>query len=354
MKKTWLTRAADFERFILTGDAGGTNTSLALFGNTGRNFTMLLKCDFLTKEITSFLDPVGETLAEAASANPSFVPTVCCVSSAGPVKDNICRLTNASWAVDGNAIEERFGFRALAINDFMALSYGMPLLDVENPQQITKVPHTDGACPKPAGERLSVVGAGTGLGTGFLMEVGGRYFAVPAEGGHSDFAAFDDETVELLQFLRPRFGIVPGTEELVSGRGITHIYHFYKGRGMAIRGALAEIDRAPDDKKPALISAHVDDSPDCRSIMSLFVRVYARYAARAALMYMPTRGLFVAGGIVEKNEGLFLQDHLFMRSFEQNYKENIREVLKGIPVFIVRDYATSHYGAANAAYSLLL
>ncbi len=354
MKKTWLTRETDFERFILTGDAGGTHTSLALFGNTARTFTMLLKCDFLTKEITSFLDPVSEILAEAASASPALVPTVCCVSSAGPVIDNVCKLTNASWAVDGNAIERRFGFRALAVNDFLALSYGMPLLDVDNPEQITKVPHTDGACPIPAGERLSVVGAGTGLGTGFLMEVGGRYFAVPSEGGHSDFAASDDETVELMRFLRPRFGIVPGTEELVSGRGIAHIYHFYKERGMAIRGILAEIDRAPDDQKPALISAHVKDSPDCRSMMRLFVRNYARYAARAALMYIPTRGLFLAGGIVEKNESLFLEDHLFTSSFEQNYKENIHEVLKSIPIFIVRDYATSHYGAANAAYSLLL
>jgi len=354
MKKTWLSQATDFERFILTGDAGGTHTSLALFGNSGRSFTMLLKCDFLTKEIISFLAPVGEILEEAASANAALVPTVCCVSSAGPVMDNVCRLTNASWAVDGNAIEKRFGFRALAINDFMALSYGMPLLDVDNPAQITKVPHTDGTCPSPAGDRLSVVGAGTGLGTGFLMEVGGRYFAVPAEGGHSDFAAFDDETVELMRFLRPQFGIVPGTEELVSGRGIAHIYHFYKERGMAIRGVLAEIDRAPDDQKPALISTHANDSSECRSIMDLFVRLYARYAARAALMYMPTRGLFLAGGIVEKNENLFLESQLFIRTFEQNYKENIHEVLRSIPVFIVRDYATSHYGAANAAYSLLL
>ncbi len=354
MKKKWLAQSTDFERFILTGDAGGTNTSLALFGNSGRSFTMLLKCDFLTKEIDSFLDPVGETLAEAAGVSKAFAPTVCCVSSAGPVKDNVCKLTNASWAVDGNAVEKRFGFRALVVNDFMALSYGMPLLDVENPSQITKIPHSDGSLPAPSGERLSVVGAGTGLGTGFLMEAGGRYYSVPTEGGHSDFAAFDDETAKLMLFLRTRFDVVPGTEELVSGRGIAHIFNFYKARGMAIQGVLAEIDRASDDQKPALISAHTSDSPDCRSIMNLFVRLYARYAARAALMYIPTRGLFLAGGIVEKNEALFLEDHLFIRSFERNYKDNIHEVLRGIPVFIVRDYATSHYGAANAAYSLLL
>jgi len=123
---------------------------------------------------------------------------------------------------------------------------------------------------------------------------------------------------------------------------------------MEARGTVAEIDRLPDDQKPALISAHARDSAECRRVMSLFVRIYARYAARAALMYIPTRGLFIAGGIVEKNEELFLQEHLFMRSFEDNYKENIRGVLKGIPVFIIRDYATSHYGAANAARSLLL
>lgn len=353
METTWLSDEERFDKLILAADCGGTNTSIALFGNTGRAFSMLLKCVFKSKQIRDFLDPVAETLSEARRKNPALKPVLCCASGAGPVKDNVCALTNASWSIDGPAIEKRFGLRAAVVNDFTALSFGMPILDIENPLQITKIPHPDGAFPVPNGERTAVVGAGTGLGTGFLIEAKERFVAVPTEAGHSDFAPADEEMVELWRFVGEQYPHAPGTEAFVSGRGISNIFQFYKERGAPMTGALAEIDALPDDAKPARIAAHVQDSPECERIMKLFVRMYGHYASRVSLMFIPTRGLFLAGGIVAKNESLFLGDHLFMKAFETNYKENIRGVLKSIPVFIVRDYATSLYGAANAARSLL-
>ena len=353
MEPKWLSDRTKFERLILAGDVGGTNTSLALFGFENGAFTMLLTCTFGSQEIRDFLDPVAETLAEVKHRDSALYPSLCCISGAGPVADNVCHLTNVAWKIDGKGIEKRFGFSTVVVNDFVALGYGMPLLDVENPQQITKVPHTDDSMPAPSGDRISVIGAGTGLGTGFLMEVGGRYHAVPAEGGHTDFAPADDETAELWRFVYPQYGTAPGTEAFVSGRGIVNIFHFYKAKGMVLHGALAEIDSTPDAEKPALIARHCADTPDCRRIMNLFIRMYGHYAARAALMYIPTRGMYIASGIVEKNEPLFLENHRFMRAFESNYRDNIHAVLMRVPVFIVRDYATSLYGAANAAYSLL-
>jgi glucokinase len=63
--------------------------------------------------------------------------------------------------------------------------------------------------------------------------------------------------------------------------------------------------------------------------------------------------MYLAGGIVTKNEALFFEDNLFMNNFEQNYNDNIKPLLKKIPVYIIKDYSISLYGAANAAVTLM-
>ena len=86
--------------------------------------------------------------------------------------------------------------------------------------------------------------------------------------------------------------------------------------------------------------------------MRYFVRMYANFASNAALTLIPGAGLFLAGGIAAKNERFFLEDHLFIRSFLENYNPNIRTVIEHIPVYIIKNYDISLYGAANAARML--
>ena len=42
-----------------------------------------------------------------------------------------------------------------------------------------------------------------------------------------------------------------------------------------------------------------------------------------------------------------------MKNFEVNYNPNIRPLLKKFPVYIIKDYSISLYGAANAGVTLL-
>jgi glucokinase len=46
------------------------------------------------------------------------------------------------------------------------------------------------------------------------------------------------------------------------------------------------------------------------------------------------------------------RDNLFMKWFEKNYNPNIRPLLNKIPVYIIKDYSISLYGAANASLNL--
>ncbi len=354
MKASWYAGGTGYETFILSGDIGGTNTGIALVGKRHKEFAILAKFLFQTQTIVSFTDVVQQVLLEIESNDPSLKPSYCCMSGAGPVVGNSCTLTNGGLRIDGDEISSMLGLKTLVINDFMAISYGIPLLDVDNKEQLTPIPHTDGSLPRPKGTVKASVGAGTGLGVGYLAEIGGRTVAFPSEGGHAGFPPFDEETLALWNYMHKKIGRAPGSELFVSGQGITNIFHFFEDEKRITRMSVAgEIVKAPEAERPALVARYAQDDELCMRIMELFVRMYGKVASNAAIHFLPTAGLYLGGGIVTKNEEFFLRDHCFMKSFEENYKEGIRKVLKEIPVYIIKDYSISLYGAAHAISSIL-
>lgn len=353
MRATWHSTETDFSRLVLAGDIGGTNSNLALLGERDGHFTLLLECVFPSQEITGLVGPLRQTLAKAREKLEGAAIARCCISGAGPVDRNYCKLSNASWDIDGAEIEKAIGIPTLVINDFLAISYGVPLLDVKDTAQITPLTHTDGSLPAPSGGVSLVIGAGTGLGVGFIVTCGDNMIAFPSEGGHASFADFDAETAELKEYLTRNTNYASEVEMLVSGHGIANIFNYFRDvRKVTLNGILKDIDRAATTDKPALIGSHAENNPVCRDVLRLFIKIYGRVAADYATVLLPTRGIYLAGGIVEKNERYFSDGKQFMYYFEQNFRPNIQEILKDFPVYIIREYSISLYGAANAAILL--
>ena len=231
MDVKWLNSDFDFEQVILAGDIGGTNTNLALVGRKKDKFTIIMKSTSKSPEVVSLINPIREVIAEGKSKNPGLKIDRCCISAAGPVENNFCQLTNCSWAINGEEIGKAVNAETIIINDFMAIGYGIPTLDVDDTSQITRLPCTDGTFPKPEGDIKIAVGAGTGLGVGYLIARDGKYRAYPSEGGHSNFAEFDDETRELKQYVIKKKNLTAtsvGTEPFVSGMGIYNAFNFLK------------------------------------------------------------------------------------------------------------------------------
>jgi glucokinase len=355
METKWMHKDFNFEEIILAGDIGGTNTNLALVGRNKDKFTIIVECVYKSSEVTTLTIPAKEVIALGKEKNPTLSIAYCCISAAGPVENNYCQLTNCSWAIDGNEIKKATGLDTLVINDFLAVGYGIPTIDVEDKSKVTKLMGTDGKQAKQTGNTKLAVGAGTGLGVGYLIAQDGKYHAYPSEGGHSGFADFDDETKELKAYVTKNYnGIAAGTECFVSGQGITNIFNFYRDtKKMAMEGVIAEINKVKDEEKPALISKNSKTDPTCKKIMQLFVKMFGRFAGSIAVIFLPTAGVFLAGGIAAKNEELLLEDNLFMKNFEVNYNQNIQPLLKKFPVYIVKDYSISLYGAANAGHTLM-
>ncbi len=341
----------DYEHLVLAGDIGGTNTNLALIGVKGGTFDILFDRHYKTKEQTSLTQPLARFVEEAGREAPGLKAERFCVSGAGPVVDGrIAQLTNAPWGIDGPAIQEEFGFPTRVINDFTAISYGVCLLDPQKPEQIARLRHCDGADPLPDEGVKVVLGAGTGLGVGFLTRIRGRMEAFPSEGGHFTLPVYDDETREFQSWLEKKYGFVPGAEAAVSGTGTVNIFNFLVEKAGSAKSAdVAAILAEPEQNWPRLISMHAAEDGLCDHCMDIFVKLYARVAADLSAIFIPTGGLYLAGGIVTKEEKRFVEGQRFMSMYEKSYREHIRAILRRTPVLVVKDYSISLYGAANAA-----
>lgn len=349
----WHSHVPAAERFILAGDIGGTNTNLAIVAEHAGRLSLWLETVAPSKKLDGLSASIAYLLELARERQPGLTPSLACIAGAGPVTDNFCDVSNLPWDIDGQALSAEFGIPTTVINDFLAISYGVPLLDVHDAEQITPLPHTDGSCPEPSGEVSLVIGAGTGLGVSFIIHHGYHYHAFPSEGGHASFAAFDAETVEVKEYLSRQEGFTAEIESFISGRGIVNLFHYFRDvRRVGIDQVLREITLAPIDQQAALISRHAHNHPICRDILRLFIKIYGRIAADYATILLPMRGIYLAGGIVSKNEPYFLDGKQFMYYFEQNFRPNVQQLLKRIPAYLIRNYSLSLIGAANAGRML--
>lgn len=352
MNKTVSDMSFNTSQYYLVSDVGGTNTTVALIQRQENKFNIIEKIVYETQSITDFMIPFRQAFNALRERHPHARPTACCICAAGPIKGNSCHLTNASWGIDGDKIANEFQIKTSIINDFTALSYGIPVLDINNEEEIIKMKDASGQTPSPQGLNKAIVGAGTGLGVGFITQQGDKTIAFASEGGHFDFPAFDDETTELMVWLRERLGTHPDMECFVSGIGLSYIYNFQAERNPQNHTELTKtILSSEKEKQPALIARNATTDPLCKISHQLFRQIYGKMAGNIATVLLPQAGLYIAGGVISKDLKLFLQDSIFIDAFSINYKSNISALLKNIPIYIVRNYDTSLLGAANAAYN---
>jgi len=353
MQIKWHNPDAVFSTLILAGDIGGTNSNLALVGESGGTYTIILEVVYPSAEINGLIDPIKQILATGKEKRADLVPSRCCISAAGAVVNNACTMTNCGWKIDGAEIEKKTGIKTLLINDFLAVSYGLLTFDINNEKQICRLRHPDGSIPSKQNATIAVIGPGTGLGVSFLVYKDGGYIPASSEGGHVAFAPFDEETEMFCHYLRSKIGITPGVELCVSGQGLKNIFHFYKDvKKIKIDGVLADIDATPDADKPGKISKNASGNEYCHAMMQLYVRMFASAASNLACITLPFGGLYLAGGSVPKDLKWITENDLFTKTFETNYNPNVVPLLKNIPVYVILDYSISLYGAANAAMKI--
>ena len=247
----------------------------------------------------------------------------------GPVHDDPVTLTNINWRLHRDALRSRYRVARMAVvNDFQAAALGA----VSEPYERLKV--LNAATPDDG--PVVVTGAGTGLGMAWLptADFAGMPFAT--EGGHLDFAPNDPGQVALYQWLAERYGHV-SFERILSGDGLLDTYRFVAGAG-----AQAE--------SPAQIAALAErGNPHARDAVQHFVSIFAAYAGNLALVFNPTGGIYLCGGLVTHLADRF-DPTSFMLAFAA--KGRMAGVVRRIPVFLVSRHDTGLTGAKRIAKNL--
>src|SRR5579862_6490218 len=256
---------------ILAGDVGGTKVHLALFEFTDGNLKHDRDKQFPAKEYSGLEEIVKEFLV-------SEKVTSACFGVPGPVRDGRLRLTNLPWTLDSRelAADLKIDYVFL-INDLQANGYGIAELGAD---QIYTLSEGD---PRQVGNR-ALISAGTGLGEAFLVFDGRDYVPYPSEGGHSDFAARNEDEIGLLRFLRQKYNGRISFERVVSGQGMTNIYEFLREvRGLEEPAWLAERMTKEDPNAVITECSAKAKSEICEKTVDMFVSAYGAEAGNLAL-----------------------------------------------------------------------
>ncbi|HUX65007.1 glucokinase [Sulfuricella sp.] len=317
---------------LLAGDIGGTKTLLRL-SEEGR---VLTERRFESAAYAG-LEPI---IAEFLRDCPSHSIASACFGVAGPVDGGQANITNLPWRIDAAAIAAEFGITQVQlINDFQAVAYGIEALGADDLLTL------QAGVPLERGVR-AVIGAGTGLGEGFMVWQGDHYEALPSEGSHADFAPADMWQAELLRYLAARFGHV-SYERLASGPGLANIFNFLcdSEEGRASQELLAAI-REGDPSAAISRFALAGNDRLAAEALDLFIRIYGAEAGNLALKVLARGGVYVAGGIapqiIEK-----LKDGRFLKAFAD--KGRYAELLATIPVHVVLNPNVGLMGAERVA-----
>lgn len=338
---------------VLAVDVGGTNTSCAIVETGSARFVKRFERRYSTRAEPSLVAALRGFIAEAKSAGAPE-PALLCVSGAGPVVGRTITMTNAPWGIDGDELEACFSLTSFVINDFSAVAWGVLLLDPRDPDELYQLPTPGGVLVEPvASGPMVFIGAGTGLGFGYALHDGGQTRVYASEGGHVCLPVYDDDSRAFSRWLEDRYGFAAGAEAGVSGLGIGNIFSFLSSRGNHPTAAVRVVLDAAELDRPALIASAAESGDTlCLAVMDMFVRLYARVASDAAATFLPGGGIYLAGGVAAKNLPRFTEGDRFMRTFALAYREHVRAIAARTPVFVVKDYAISIYGAANAALHL--
>ncbi len=338
---------------LLAGDIGGTKTILRLVKATENgSLKSLYEVRYSSKSYPDLV-PMVETFLEAATQELSqkFVPEKACFAIAGPVVNNTSKVTNIGWDLDADRLSESLAIaKVTLINDFAAIGYGVLALK-ETDLHTLQAGQPDKLAP------IAIIGAGTGLGQGFVIH--DQVFG--SEGGHADFAPKSELEFQLSRYLLDKNNIERiSVERVVSGQGIVAIYQFLRDRefaaespevGEVVRAWEAQAGKEKTVDPAAAIAQAALEQRDTLSekTMSMFVEAYGAEAGNLALKLLPYGGLYIAGGIAAKILPL-MQEGSFLQNFTQ--KGRMNSLMKRVPVHIVLNPQVGLIGAALCASRL--
>lgn len=307
-------------RTNFVADVGGTNARIAQFRDG--------KLQDIRKYLCNDFDTIADALKAYFDEFPATRFIAGTIAIACPVPGDWVKMTNHHWQFSIEALKGELGLQWLSvINDFTSVAHSLPVLDDEQKVQV-------GAGEAKPGANIAVFGPGTGLGVDHLTLTDKGWKALDGEGGHVDFAPQDDNDFAIWRYLKNKLGHV-SAEEVLSGRGIVHIY----------QGLAADRNLEAKFSEPADITTNAVEGTCalCTDTLQQFCRIMGSFAGNLALNLGTAGGVFIGGGIAPRFVE-FIHNSDFRSRFED--KGRFRDYVASIPTFIITEPDHGLLGAA--------
>ena len=304
----------------LVADIGGTSIRLALVEQGQTDLRDIKK--FPCRDFSTIRAAIGHYLHGV-----NVTPERAALAIAGPISDDLIRMTNLGWHFSKEELRQELGLdRLFLLNDFAANALAIAILTDEQ-----RVGVQAGVAAKGP---VVVCGPGTGLGVAHLLYHEDEWLTLPGEGGHQSFAPQNEQEAVILSFLRQKYGHV-SVERLLSGPGLENIHQ-----------ALASLAGPPLSLRTAaqITDAAINGTcPLCHESLAVFCRIMGSFCGDLALNMATRGGVYIAGGIIPRFVDFFLKSD-FQPSFLA--KGRFHDYLTRIPVSIITEPFTALYGAA--------
>lgn len=328
----------------LVADIGGTNARFGWVAGPGAPVAQVRKLP-----VSAHAGPVPAVqayLAELAGQPDADrrAPRHAAFAVATAVAGDRIAFTNSHWDFSCREVQAALDLRSLLmLNDFESLALSLPRLGAAQLRgHGARLPGADNL--PGAGGLLAVVGPGTGLGVGAVMQTRQGWQALPGEGGHATLAPADDLESALLARVRQRHAHV-SAERLLSGIGLPVLHQALgevlgkalgEGQGQAVAAlGAAEIIEGALTGRDAL----------CGQTIDLFCALLGGFAGNVALTLGARGGVYIGGGIVPRFADRFF-DSAFRQRFEA--KGRFQPYLAAIPTALITDTLAALSGAALA------
>ena len=337
---------------LLAADVGGTKTLLGLFKEAPERPASIEVGEFVTLDYDSIVPMIREFL-KAEGVEPKAIAAAS-FGVAGAVTDNVARLTNVPWLVDGDAIGQEASLpRVHILNDLQAMAYSVPVLDPGELEFLQQ-----GVAQ--SGGNAAVIAAGTGLGEALLLNVDGRFVPGATEGGHADWGARTPREIEMLAAIIRVYGRC-SVEHVVCGPGLVNVYQFthdawgsrtYLSSAAFVPARTCEgvgTVADPADLPGAIARSGFEGRcAKCREALEMFIAAYGAEAGNLALRTTATAGVYVGGGIAPKLLPAIKRGG-FMDAFRA--KAPMVDLVATIPVAVILNAEAGLLGAAVHANS---
>jgi glucokinase len=315
----------------LVADIGGTNSRFALAGlDASGAIVTAFRQDMRNADHAGVEASIRTYLAELGAAP---APTMAAFGVASPIADDLVRLTNRDWSFSISDLRRRFGWSKFeVVNDFVALGQALPVLGRQDWRALIG---PDWPSPLPA--VVSLVGPGTGLGVGVLVNGSAGPTVIPTEGGHASFATVDALEIEILRSMLRQFPRV-SNERILSGPGMEHLY-----------AALADIRGRPEapPPAPAIVDAAVAGRDTlARETVERFCLILGGVMGDVALV-QGAQAVAIGGGIAGRMLE-FLDTALVRARFEA--KGRAQPVLAAVPIALIVHAEPGLLGAARLLF----